>query len=456
MLTVIDPSSGATIREVAIDDAVTIEGKLAAAQAATAAWAGHSFAERAAVLSAVAALLRERRDALGLLMTEEMGKPQREAVAEVDKAAWCAEHYAEHAADYLADEHLASDATQSWVRYLPLGPVLGVLPWNAPIWLAFRFCAPALMAGNPCLIKHDTHTPGCAQGIVDAFTAAGAPAGILQALYLDNPAVEKVIHDPRIHAVSFTGSGRGGAAVASLAGAALKPSILELGGSDPCVILDGADLEAAIPAICTSRMINAGQSCIAAKRIIVEESLYDQVATAITERFAALVMGDPRDPATDVGPIAREDLRAELHRQVSETVNAGARLLLGGTLPEGPGFFYPPTVLADVSPQMSAFREETFGPVAVLIRARNGEHALALANDTEYGLAASVWGPADAAWSVGQRIITGQIVINGIVKTDPRLPSGGIKRSGYGRELGPHGIKAFVNAQQVWVGPKQG
>ncbi|TVR45985.1 MAG: NAD-dependent succinate-semialdehyde dehydrogenase [Planctomycetota bacterium] len=456
MLPVIDPSNGKTIREIAIDDAPTIEAKLAAAARAAEPWSRLSFAERAVVLRKVAGVLRQQRDALGLVMTEEMGKPQREAVAEVDKAAWCAEHYAEHAAGYLADESLESDAQHSYVRYLPLGPVLGVLPWNAPIWLAFRFCAPALMAGNPCLIKHDPHTPGCAQGIVAAFQEAGAPIGIMDALYLDNPPVEKVIHDPRIHAVSFTGSGRGGAVVASLAGAALKPTILELGGSDPCVILNGADLEAALPAICTSRIINAGQSCIAAKRIIVEESSYDAVVSGITDRFRALVQADPRESTTDVGPIARQDLRELLHRQVSDTINAGARCTLGGKLPEGPGFFYPPTVLADVSPQMAAFREETFGPIAVIIPARDAKHALKLANDTDYGLAASVWGPAEAAWELGRQIITGQIVINGIVKTDPRLPSGGIKRSGYGRELGPHGIRAFVNAQQVWIGPKRG
>ncbi|TVR10866.1 MAG: NAD-dependent succinate-semialdehyde dehydrogenase [Planctomycetota bacterium] len=455
MLIAIDPSSGEEVRRVKCDDTAAVEAKLAAAQAAAGPWAQRSFAQRAELLRTVATYLRDHRDQLGAYMTEEMGKPQREAVGEVDKAAWCAEHYAEHAASYLADEELASDATRSYVRYQPLGPVLGVLPWNAPFWLAFRFCAPALMAGNPALIKHDSHTPGCAQALEQVFAQVGAPAGLFQALYLENPQVEAVIQDSRIHAVSFTGSSRGGAAVASIAGAALKPTVLELGGSDPSILLPDADLDAAIPTICLSRMINAGQSCIAAKRIIAHASIYDDVVARMRTHLSGLRLGDPRSAETDIGPIAREDLRAELHRQVQDSVDAGAVLELGGTLPEGLGYFYPVTLLSNVSPEMSVFREETFGPVAVVIRASDEAHAVAMANDSDYGLAASVWGSHDAAWALGQQIATGQIVINGIVKTDPRLPSGGIKRSGYGRELGPHGIRAFVNAQQVWIGPKQ-
>ncbi|MDA3962254.1 MAG: NAD-dependent succinate-semialdehyde dehydrogenase [Planctomycetota bacterium] len=455
MLTVIDPTTGTTVREVEPDSPAVVETKLAAAVAAYEDWQATSFAQRGELLRAVAAYMRANLDELGRPMTEEMGKPVKEARSEVEKAAWAAEHYAEHAAAYLAEEVLESDATRSSVRYLPLGPVLGVLPWNAPFWLAFRFCAPALMAGNTCLMKHDPHTPGCAEAIAGCFTAAGAPAGLMQALLLETPAVEAVIRDRRVQAVSFTGSSRGGAAVATIAASEIKPAVLELGGSDPCVVLDDADLDAAIPLIVLSRIINAGQSCIAAKRIIVEAPIYDEVVERLRSHLAALKLGDPREETTDLGPIARADLRDNLHRQVSATIDQGARCLLGGELPAGPGFFYPATLLADVEPGKTGYCEETFGPVAVVVKAENQDHAVTMANDTEYGLAASVWGATERALSVANRLVAGQVVVNGVVKTDPRLPSGGIKRSGYGRELGPHGIKEFVNAQQLWVGPKR-
>lgn len=455
-LTVIDPSTGSELHQFPCDTDDSVEQKLQQAQDAWDDWRRRSFAERGAVLRAVAAHMRAQRETLARPMTEEMGKPVKEALGEVDKAAWCAEHYAEHAEGYLASEEIESDASKSLVRYTPLGPVLGILPWNAPFWLAFRFCAPALMAGNTCLMKHDAHVPACAQAIIGAFEASGAPAGIMQALYLDRAEVEPVIRDRRIQALSFTGSSQGGAAVAAIAASEIKPAVLELGGSDPCIVLESADLEQAVEAICISRIINAGQSCIAAKRIIVEEPVYEDVVNRIKERLSKLRVGDPRLPETDVGPIARDDLRQNLHRQVSETIAAGARCLLGGTLPDGDGFFYPVTLLADVLPDHCAYREETFGPVMAVIKADDQAQALEMANDTEYGLAASVWGEGDTALALAEEIQAGQIVVNGVVKTDPRLPSGGIKRSGYGRELGPHGIHEFVNAQQMWIGPKQG
>ncbi len=453
MLIATDPSNGQIIRECDPMGADQREQLLARSAAAWPAWAEYSYAQRAEVLCAVAAQLRQDREHLALLMTEEMGKPIKEARAEVDKAAWCAEHYAEHAEGYLAPTTLASDASHSYVQHLPLGPVLGILPWNAPMWLAFRFCAPALMAGNTCVVKHDPHVPGCAQALAECFQKAGAPNDIYLNLALATPDVEAAIADPRIHAVSFTGSDRAGAKVAAMTAAQIKPSVLELGGSDPCIVLADGELDKAADIITLSRIINAGQSCIAAKRIIVEAPVYDAMVDKLAERLGKLVMGDPREESTDVGPIAREDLRDNLARQVQLTIDAGARCLLGGQVPEGPGYFYPVTLLADVTPEMAAFREETFGPVAVVIRADDEAHALEMANDTPYGLAASVWSSTARGEALAAKIRAGQVAVNGIVKTDPRLPSGGIKRSGYGRELGPHGIHAFVNAQQVWVGP---
>ncbi|HCS29416.1 MAG TPA: succinate-semialdehyde dehydrogenase [Spongiibacteraceae bacterium] len=455
MLTVTNPATGKVIRELPAGNADTIAAVMERSQQAYTGWKETSFGERAEVLRKVAGYMRDNIESLAPLMTEEMGKPIKEARAEVTKAAWCADHYADHAEAYLATDTIASDASHSYVRYLPLGPVLGILPWNAPFWLAFRFCAPALMAGNTCVMKHDQHVPACAEAIADVFEKAGAPADIMQNLILKKPDVELAIRSPRIRAVSFTGSDKAGAIVASVAASEIKPAVLELGGSDPAIVLADADLEAAADAISLSRIINAGQSCIAAKRIIVEAPVYDDFVAMLRQRLEKLKLGDPADDATDVGPIARAELRDNLHRQVQETVEAGARCLLGGELPEGPGYFYPVTLLADVHPGMTAACEETFGPVAVVMKVGSEAEALALANDTDYGLAASIWTKTERGEALSLKMEAGQVVVNGVVKTDPRLPSGGIKRSGYGRELGPHGIHAFVNAQQVWVGPKQ-
>jgi len=451
MLTAIDPTTGTVIREVQPASAAEVEAILADAAAAFPAWRDTGFGERAELLRAVAAEMRRDVDALGALMTEEMGKPVREARGEVEKAAWCAEHYAEHAESYLSADVIESDASRSYVQYLPLGTILGVLPWNAPFWLAFRFAAPALMAGNTCVMKHDPHVPGCAAAIADVFARVGAPEGLFRNLPIETPAVEAVIRDERIKGVSFTGSDRGGAAVASVAASEIKRSVLELGGSDPAIVLADADLEKAADTITLSRIINAGQSCIAAKRTIVEAPVYERMVELLEERLARLKVGDPREEATDVGPIARDDLRANLHRQVRATVDAGATCRLGGELPEGDGFFYPVTLLTDVTQEMTGACEETFGPVAVVMRAADADEALAIANDTPYGLAAAVWTDAKRGESMARRLYTGQVAVNGIVKTDPRLPSGGVGRSGYGRELGPHGIHEFVNAQQVWI-----
>lgn len=455
MLKATNPTTGALVFEQSPLSDNEVEQAIARAQTAYRTWRKESFADRAALLRRAAEEMRSDRERLALLMTDEMGKPIKEARGEVDKAAWCAEHYAEHAASYLDTEEIGSDATHSYVQYKPLGPVLGILPWNAPFWLAFRFCAPALMAGNTCLMKHDPHVPGCARAIAALFEKIGAPEGVFQSLALETPQIRGVIEDGRVRGVSFTGSEKAGSIVAATATGAIKPVVLELGGSDPAIVLADADIEAAVPVMALSRIINAGQSCIAAKRIIVEAPVYDRVVERMQAELARLRLGDPREESTDVGPIARDDLRQNLHRQVQDTIQAGARCLLGGDLPEGAGYFYPVTLLADVEPGMAAAVEETFGPVAVIMRARDAEHALEIANDTSFGLGAAIWTTAERGIALAGDIESGQVSVNGIVKTDPRLPSGGIKRSGIGRELGPHGIREFANAQQVWVGPKK-
>ncbi|MGH8274350.1 MAG: NAD-dependent succinate-semialdehyde dehydrogenase [Gammaproteobacteria bacterium] len=452
---VINPATGKGIRNFDWHTSKDVERKLEAASNAFRVWREYSFEQRGACLKAVAERLRSERKQHAALMTEEMGKPVREALGEVEKTASCCEHYANHAAGYLANEVIESDATRSWVQYLPLGTVLGILPWNSPYWLAGRVFAPALMAGNTVVIKHDSHVPGCAAAIEAAFDEAGAPEGLLQTLIVENDAVEAIIRDRRVQALSFTGSTRGGRAVAAIAASETKPAVLELGGSDPALVLADADLGMAVDTIATSRFICAGQSCIAAKRILVESSVYDEFLSMFEARLESLKVGDPTREDTDIGPMARAELRDTLHRQVCESVAAGAHCLLGGKLPDGPGSFYPVTLLADVPETAPAFAEETFGPVAAVASVADVEEGIAQANRTEYGLAAAVWTRPERGEALARRIEAGQVAVNGIVKTDPRLPSGGIKASGYGRELGPHGIHEFVNAQQVWLGPKQ-
>jgi succinate-semialdehyde dehydrogenase/glutarate-semialdehyde dehydrogenase len=452
MLTATNPFTGEKINSYPALDKAGIDNRIAAANSAFQSWRFTPIRERGEVLNAVARCLRENKTVLARLMAEEMGKPVKEGGPEVEKAAFCAEHYAEFAEQYLAREELPSDASLSYVCYQPLGTLIGILPWNAPLWLAFRYLAPALMAGNTCVMKHDPNVPGCAEAIANIFRDAGAPDNIMVNLPVETALVETAIRDPRIAAVSFTGSAQAGAKVASVAASEIKPSVLELGGSDPLIVLADADLEQAADIATLSRIINAGQSCIAAKRIIVEAAVYDDFIGRVFNRLRKLKPGDPLDENTDIGPIARFDLRENLHRQVTDTIEAGARCLLGGEMPDGPGFLYPVTMLVDVTADMCAFREETFGPVMSVTRAASVEDALALANDSEFGLGAAVWTANRVlAEDLALKLDAGQVAINGIVKTDPRLPSGGIKRSGYGRELGPHGIKEFVNAKQVWI-----
>ena len=416
------------------------------------AWKGLSMEQRSAALKTVAESMRSHKQELAQWMALEMGKPMKEGLAEVDKSAWCAEYYADNGADFLAPETLASDASHSYVQYPPLGTVLGILPWNAPVWLALRFLAPALMAGNTCVLKADPNVPATAKKLVECFYEAGIPKDVVVNLPVENEVAKQVIDHPRVKAVSFTGSSQAGQKIAAQAAGGLKPAVLELGGSDPCILMADAELDKALEVITLSRMINAGQSCIAVKRLFIEESIYDVACEALRQRFEDINFGDPMDEQKQLGPLARKDLRDQLHRQVTQTISAGAKCLIGGDLPNTEGFHYPPTLLVDVEPGMAVFEEETFGPVLSVTPVKSLTEALTLANATEYGLGASIWTTSKAA--IEQAINTlesGQIAVNGIVKSDPRLPSGGIGKSGYGRELGPQGIREFVNVQQIWV-----
>jgi succinate-semialdehyde dehydrogenase/glutarate-semialdehyde dehydrogenase len=449
----VNPTTGDCLARYELWRAAELEQALAQVAAATASWQGTSFAQRATLLRKVTAELRARNDRYARLITSEMGKPIREARAEVEKCARGCEFYADHAATMLDDEIIATDATRSCVTYRPLGTLLAVMPWNFPFWQVFRAAAPALMAGNTVLLKHSSNVPQCALAIEEIFHRAGVPAGVFRTLLISGSQTEALIADPRIHAVTLTGSEAAGRRVAAAAGAALKKSVLELGGSDPFVVLGDADLEQAASIGVTARFQNAGQSCIAAKRFVLLEPIADEFVRLFKRKAQALTLGDPMQEDTHIGPLARADLRAQLHEQVRDAVAHGAEVLLGGEPLSGAGYFYPATILDGVRPGMRAYEEELFGPVAVVLRARDEDEALTLANDTRYGLGATVCA-RDAANGEAfvRRIQSGLGFVNGMVKSDPRLPFGGVKCSGYGRELSVQGIREFVNARTVWVG----
>ncbi|MEW2555999.1 NAD-dependent succinate-semialdehyde dehydrogenase [Streptomyces zhihengii] len=454
MIVSIDPATGTELARRAPQSPEEVDRILDAAVTAQAVWRRRETTDRTPLLREIARVLREGRDTYAALITAEMGKPITEARAEIEKCALTCEYYAEHAPEQLADRPVASGATESAVVHDPLGVVLAVMPWNYPFWQFFRFAAPALAAGNGTLLKHANNVPQCAIAVEEVVRRAGAPEGLCRTLLIEVDQVAGLIADPRVAAVTLTGSTEVGAIVAAQAASALKKQVLELGGSDPFIVLADADIAAAATTAVKARYTNAGQSCVNAKRFIVEDSVADAFVAAFTAAAASLRTGDPADPDTEIGPLARAGLRDTLHDQVRRTVDAGATLVLGGEIPGGPGCAYPPTVLDHVRPGMAAFDEETFGPVAAITRVADADEAIALANRTEYGLGAALWtGDLDRARHLTRVIDAGAVFVNGMVASDPRLPFGGIKKSGYGRELGAEGIREFVNTKTVWIGP---
>ena len=448
----INPATGEILETFAETAPAALERILDQAVAAYGAWRRFSYAQRGQAMRQAARILRERRAEYARTMALEMGKPLQQGEAEAEKCAWACEYYAEQAAAMLGDQPRVTDGSRSYVRFDPIGPVLAIMPWNFPFWQVFRFAAPALMAGNAGLLKHAPNVTRCALAIEELFRQAGFPEGLFRTVILQNEAVAGVIADPRVRAATLTGSDRAGSQVAAQAGTHLKKMVLELGGSDPFLVLEDAEVDQAARTAAEARLLNSGQSCIAAKRFIVVESVADRFLETFVSEMAARRLGDPLAPATQLGPQARLDLRANLHRQVTESVRRGARLLLGGKLPDGPGCYYPATVLAAVHEGMPAFDEEVFGPAAAVIRVPDETQALRVANASRYGLGASVWSTDPARGErLARELEVGSVFVNGLVRSDPRLPFGGVKRSGYGRELSEYGLKEFVNIKTVWV-----
>ncbi len=434
-----------------------IDAALDEARAAFKSWRGRTYAERAEPLRNAARYLRSNKARLAGLITAEMGKPIAEAEAEIDKCAWNCDFYAEHAAAFLADEHVTTNARESFVAFEPLGVVLAIMPWNFPFWQVFRFVAPALMAGNTGVLKHASNVPQCALAIEEVIREAGFPHGAFRTLLIPPAAVDALIEDKRIAAVTLTGSDVVGSQVAATAGRALKKTVLELGGSDAFIVLADADLDGAVEFATRARFQNTGQSCIAAKRFIVVEEVAEQFEQRFAAAAKALKVGDPTARDTKIGPMARDDLRDGLDKQVRASVAQGARVLTGGERLDGRGYYYAPTVLTGVQRDMPVFGEETFGPVAALIRVRDAEEAVEVANDSVFGLGGNLWtADVEQGKALARRIETGGVFINGMTASDPRLPFGGVKRSGYGRELSSFGIREFVNIQTIWVGPAEG
>ncbi len=450
--TSVNPANGETLATYDEWSAARLEQALERTAKAGPAWRARSVGERAGFLLRLGEAIDARAEELATLMTKEMGKVIAEARGEVAKCALLCRYYAEHAETFLADEPAESDATRSYVAYQPLGTVLGIMPWNFPLWQVIRFATPALTAGNTGLLKHANNVSGCALALEELFLAAGYPEGVFQTLMISIPAVDEIIGDPRISAVTLTGSERAGEVVAAEAGRHLKKTVLELGGSDAFIVLDDADIDAAVETGVKSRYQNAGQSCIASKRFIVLDAVADEFVARFRARVETLKPGDPLDPATNFGPMARPDLRDALHAQVTDALEKGARAVTGcGSVP-GAGCYYQPSILDGVSPGMRAWEEELFGPVASIIRVADEAEAVRVANGVSFGLGGSVWTRDPAR---GERVALalecGSAFVNGLVKSDPRLPFGGTKRSGYGRELALHGMREFVNAKTIWV-----
>ena len=453
----INPATGETLKEFAPLPDEELDARLQRAAETFRTYRRTSFAERAGWLLRAAGILEDEKETFARLMTVEMGKPIKAAGEEAAKCAWVCRYYAETAAEHLADEPVETNATRSFVRFQPLGVVLAVMPWNFPFWQVFRFAAPALMAGNVGLLKHASNVPQCALAIEDIFRRAGFPEGAFQTLLVKSDAVARVLEDTRVAAVTLTGSEPAGRDVGSRAGREIKKSVLELGGSDPFIVMPSADLEAAVTTAVKARTINNGQSCIAAKRFIVAAEIYEEFTRRFVAQMQALKIGDPLDESTDIGPLATPQILQDLDEQVQKSIAAGARLLTGGARLEQRGNYYAPTVLADIPVAAPAYREELFGPVALLFRVENLDEAIKLANDTTFGLGASAWTRDEHERArFADELEAGSVFINGMVASDPRLPFGGVKHSGYGRELSAFGIREFVNIKTVWIKDEDG
>lgn len=448
----INPHDDQVIRTYEAHSAGEVEKRIQAADRAFAQWSQTGFGERARLLHRLADLLRARKQIFAELMAQEMGKVLKDGEAEIEKCALCCTYYAENGAKFLADDTVKTDASRSYISYEALGVVLAVMPWNFPFWQVFRFAAPGVMAGNVALLKHAGNVCGTALAIEDLFREAGFPSGVFTTLLIPGERASELLAHPLIKAVTLTGSTAAGQAIAAAAGKHLKKSVLELGGSDAYLVLADADPIAAAKICAQSRLINGGQSCIAAKRFIVAKSLKEDFETEMRKNFEAVKWGDPRDAQNSMGPLARRDLRDDLQAQVDESLRQGARLVCGGAIPKGPGAYYPPTILADVRPGMPAFDQELFGPVAALIEASDENEAFNLANLSVFGLGSAIFSrDMDRISALAKRLQAGSVFVNALVKSDPRLPFGGIKQSGYGRELSQIGIKEFVNIKTVYI-----
>ncbi len=450
---IINPATGKPIKSIKQQTDEEISEAIELADKTFKEWKQRSFYDRSKLLTKLGELLRERKEELAETMTLEMGKPVKDGIAEIEKCALVCDYYAENAAEFLSEQPMESDASESFITYNPLGVILAVMPWNFPFWQVLRFAAPATMAGNTSLLKHASNVPQCAMAIEKLFLDAGYPKGVFQTLLIGSEKIDSILEHPAVKAATLTGSENAGSAVARKAGEMIKKTVLELGGSDPYIVLADADLEQAARSCADSRMINAGQSCIAAKRFIVEKEVIKEFTQLFIKQIKTYQMGDPSGSSTNLGPMAREDLRDEVHEQVKASVRAGAECVLGGTIPNQPGAWYPPTVLTGVKKGMPAFDEEIFGPVAAIITADNEDHAIKLANDSRYGLGAAIFTKdVDKGRKIAaEKLEAGCCFVNEYVRSDPRLPFGGIKMSGYGRELSPLGIKEFVNIKTVYV-----
>ena len=454
MIVSTNPTTGDIEREFIAHDRKAMEAALTQAHAAQKKWRKTPVQERCDLLARVAAVLRARQSELAHLITLEMGKPITEAEGEIEKCAWTCDYYAQHAAAMLADQPVPTSASASKVVFEPLGIVLAVMPWNYPFWQVMRFAAPAIAAGNAAVLKHANNVPQCAVAVQSVFDEAGAPPGIFSTLLVEAAEVKGLIEDARIAAVTLTGSTPVGKLVASQAGAVLKKQVLELGGSDPFVVLADADIKLAAKTAVKARFSNAGQSCISSKRFIVEESVADQFVAAFCDEARQLKIGNPMDRTTQIGPMARANLRDELHAQVQRSIAAGATLCMGGEPLPGPGYFYLPTILDHVTQAMAAACEETFGPVAAIMRVASADEAIDVANSLDFGLGAAIWSAdVQRAEALARRIDAGAVFINALVASDARVPFGGIKQSGYGRELGAYGLREFTNIKTIWTGP---